>query len=194
MRVFFLLSKRFSAAPNPVSFTRRTFTSCTRGMIEFQPSILVSPWSVTQLRCARFTGSDVKTGNIIERREIHVQDMTLTYSYTDDETGNIVLMDPETYSQLEIPKHFFGKSIVYLQDDMNVKVQMYDERPVSASVPSRVTCKVAEASDAVKGSRGPRYKKVLLDNGETVDEVPAHIVAGDEIIIDTTKGHYISKA
>lgn len=39
-------------------------------------------------------------------------------------------------------------------DDMKVTVQLYDERPLSASIPHRVACTVAEAAQALKGS-GP---------------------------------------
>lgn len=39
-------------------------------------------------------------------------------------------------------------------DGMKVTVQLYDERPLAASIPQRVTCTVAEAAEAQKGS-GP---------------------------------------
>lgn len=39
-------------------------------------------------------------------------------------------------------------------DDMKVIVQLYDERPMAASIPNRATCTVVEAADVVKGS-GP---------------------------------------
>lgn len=41
---------------------------------------------------------------------------------------------------------------------MRVCVQMYDERPMSASIPTRVTCTVAETPIQVKGaSVTPQY-------------------------------------
>ncbi|KAK6163780.1 hypothetical protein DH2020_000644 [Rehmannia glutinosa] len=244
-----LLTKRLSAALRSYAATaasavtprnRQNFTTCTH-RIKFQSSgggLLDSPWSATQLRHARFTGADVRRGNVIQRRgkiyevikahhttqgrggaiihvelrdvdsgskvnerlrtdetleKIFVQEKSLTYLYTDDETGNIVLMEPDTYSQLEVPRHLFGESHVYLQDDMEVTVQLYDERPLSASIPHRVTCTVAEAAEALKGSsKTTPNKRVLLDNGLAV-QVPAHIVAGDKIIINTTDNTYASR-
>ncbi|PIN06433.1 hypothetical protein CDL12_21018 [Handroanthus impetiginosus] len=102
-------------------------------------------------------------------------------------------MEPDTYSQLEVPRHLFGESLVYLQDDMKVTVQLYDERPMSVSIPNRVTCTVAEAAQALKGSGPTPYKKVLLDNGLTV-QVPAHIFAGDKIIVSTSDNSYVGRA
>ncbi|GER50727.1 elongation factor P [Striga asiatica] len=151
--------------------------------------LLDSPWFATQLRGARFSGADVRPGNVIERRgklyevvkadhstqgrggaiiqvelrdvdsgskvnerlrtdekveKIYVEEKSLTYSYTDDETGNIVLMEPDTYNQLEVPRHLF--------DDMEITVQLYNEKPLAASIPHRVTCTVVEAGEALKGS------------------------------------------
>ncbi|KAL2540826.1 elongation factor P (EF-P) family protein [Abeliophyllum distichum] len=175
--------------------------------------LLASPWSATQLRRARFSGGDVRPGNVIERRgkiyqvvkaqhttqgrggaiiqvelrdidsgnklnerlrtdetveKVYVKEKSLTYLYTDDETGNVVLMDSETYGQLDVPKHLFGESVVYLQDDMK--------------------------AEPIKGiGATPHYKKVLLDNGLTI-QVPAHILSGDKILVNTTDNSYISKA
>ncbi|KAL7154351.1 hypothetical protein ABFS83_04G228300 [Erythranthe nasuta] len=243
-----LLTKRLSvvlrryAATSPLS--SQNFTTCTRP-IKFLPSVhpsgerlLESPWSATQLRGARFSGGDVRPGNVIERRgkiyevvkaqhstqgrggaiiqvelrdvdsgskvnerlrtdepieKIFVQEKSLEYLYTDDETGNIVLMEQGTYNQLEVPRHLFGDSLVYLQEEMEVTVQLYDDKPLSASIPNRVTCTVTEAADAVKGSGPTPYKKVLLENGRIV-QTPAHILTGDKIVINTTDNSYVSRA
>lgn len=43
-------------------------------------------------------------------------------------------------------------------DDMKVIVELYDNRPMSASVPKRVTCTVAEAQVPMKGiAATPQY-------------------------------------
>ncbi|OIT39141.1 hypothetical protein A4A49_26802 [Nicotiana attenuata] len=132
-----------------------------------------------------------RTDEPVER--VFVTEKSFTYLYTDDETGNIVLMEPKTYEQLDVPKHLFGESHVYLQDDMKVSVQMYDGRAMSASIPTRVTCTVAESEIPMRASATPQYKKVLLDNGVTV-QVPKHILEGDKIIVNTTDNSYMSRA
>ncbi|KAL8529038.1 hypothetical protein ACS0TY_006486 [Phlomoides rotata] len=195
--------------------------------------LLGSLWSTTQLRHARFSGSDVRPGNVIERRgklfevinahhttqgrggaimqvelrdvdsgnkvnerlrtdesveKIFVQEKLFTYAYTDDETGNIVLLD-KSYDQLEVPKHLFGESLVYLQDEMQVTVRLYDEKPLSVSIPVRVTCTVVDAAEALKG-RGPTpYKRAVLDNGLAV-KVPVHIAPGEKVVISTKDNTY----
>ncbi|PHT69930.1 hypothetical protein T459_25034 [Capsicum annuum] len=107
-----------------------------------------------------------RTDETLEK--VFVAEKSFRYLYTDEETGNIALMEPETYEQLDVPNHLFGECFVYLQDDMKVHVQLYDERAMSVSIPRRVTCTVAESEIPMRASATPQYKKVLLDNGLTV--------------------------
>ncbi|KAD5803538.1 hypothetical protein E3N88_14898 [Mikania micrantha] len=145
---------------------------------------------------------DVDSGNKVNERfrtdetveKIFVEAKSYTYLYTDEESETVVLMEPNTFIQLDVPKHLFGNSLAYLKDDITVSVELFNDRPMSASVPKRVTCTVVEAQVPMKGMGAtPHTKKVLLDNGLKV-EVPPHIITGDKILIDTTDDSYISRA
>ncbi|KAF5930089.1 hypothetical protein HYC85_030962 [Camellia sinensis] len=172
-------------------------------------AVLESPWSATQLRGAKFRGSDVvkaqhtvqgrggaciqvelrdiDSGNKINERlrtdeaieKVFVEEKPYTYLYTED--NFVVLAEPKTYDQLDVPKDLFGEAAVFMM-----------KGPMSASVPQRVTCKVVEAQVPMKGiAATPHYKKVLLDNGLTV-QVPAHVLAGDQIVVNTSDNSYIT--
>eukprot|EP00268_Persea_americana_P031884 TRINITY_DN31148_c0_g2_i3.p1 TRINITY_DN31148_c0_g2~~TRINITY_DN31148_c0_g2_i3.p1 ORF type:complete len:108 (+),score=21.83 TRINITY_DN31148_c0_g2_i3:381-704(+) len=105
-----------------------------------------------------------------------------------------MLMEPNTFDQVEVNKDLFGKAAAYLKEDMKVSLQMYDGKPMSASVPQRVTCTVTEAQSPMKGlTATPQYKRVLLDNGLTV-LAPPFIRTGDQIVINTTDDSYITRA
>nr|CAD1818471.1 unnamed protein product [Ananas comosus var. bracteatus] len=78
-----------------------------------------------------------------------VEEKSFTFLY--HEGDSVMLMEPTTFEQLEVPKEMFGKAAAYLKDDMSVTVQYYDGRPMSASVPQRVTCTVVEAQPNTKG-------------------------------------------
>ncbi|XP_021714945.1 uncharacterized protein LOC110682903 isoform X1 [Chenopodium quinoa] len=196
-----------------------------------------SPWSVYQRRGVKVAGSEVRTGNIVQRKgriyqvikaqhtqhgrggasiqvelrdvdtgnkvterfrtdesleRVYVEEKTFQYLYSEGDM--VVLTDPETFEQLEVPKELFGKNAVYLKEDMTVRVQYYDGRPMSTTVPYRVTCTVVEAQAPMKGlSVNPQYKKVLLDNGLTV-LAPPFIVTGDAIVVNTADDSYITRA
>nr|GEV01661.1 triacylglycerol lipase-like 1 [Tanacetum cinerariifolium] len=102
---------------------------------------------------------DVDSGNKVNERfrtdetveKVYVEAKSYTYLYTDEETDSVVLMEPKTFVQLDVPKHLFGDSLAYLKDDITVSVELYNDKPMSASVPKRVTCTVVEAQAAMKG-------------------------------------------
>ncbi|XP_020973171.1 uncharacterized protein LOC107625199 isoform X1 [Arachis ipaensis] len=139
----------------------------------------------------------MNTDDNIERA--FVNEKTFMYMCMDHD-GTVVLMDPNTFDQIEVSRDLFGKNASYLQvivvfgqssgsnGEMKVKVQFFDEKPLSASVPKRVTCTVKEGIAAT-----PRNKKVVLENGIIV-EVPPHIVAGDAIVINTEDDSYLERA
>ncbi|XP_010257640.1 PREDICTED: uncharacterized protein LOC104597664 isoform X3 [Nelumbo nucifera] len=143
---------------------------------------------------------DVDTGNKITERfrtdeaieRVFVEDKSFTFLYA--EGDSIMIMEPNTFEQMEIHKDMFGKNAAYLKDDMAVTLQFYDGKLMSASVPHRVTCTIAEAQDPMKGiTATPQYKRALLDNGLTV-MVPSFIRTGDEVVINTTDDSYITRA
>lgn len=46
---------------------------------------------------------------------------------------------------------------MFFIDDMKVNVQLYNERAMSASIPTRVTCTVAESEIPMRASATPQY-------------------------------------
>lgn len=143
---------------------------------------------------------DVDSGNKITERfrtdeaieRVFVEEKSYTYLYTEGDC--VLLMEPNTFEQVDVHRDMFGKAAAYLKDNMKVTLQTYDGKPMSASVPQRVTCTVAEAQPTVKGlTATPRYKRVTLDNGLTV-LAPQFIETGDEIVINTTDDSYITRA
>ncbi|KAJ8432684.1 hypothetical protein Cgig2_034010 [Carnegiea gigantea] len=180
--------------------------------------LLASPsWSFYQRRGSKVLGSEVLKAQHtqhgrggasiqVELRDVDSGNKVTERFRTDEAIENLTLLtrhdmyrywlwiwvSPETFDQIEVPKELFGSAAVYLKDDMTVTVQYFDDRPMSASVPHRVTCKVVEAQTPMKGlSVNPQYKKVLLDNGLTV-LAPPFIVSGDEIVVNTIDDSYIT--
>ncbi|XP_020973178.1 uncharacterized protein LOC107625199 isoform X3 [Arachis ipaensis] len=111
----------------------------------------------------------MNTDDNIERA--FVNEKTFMYMCMDHD-GTVVLMDPNTFDQIEVSRDLFGKNASYLQvivvfgqssgsnGEMKVKVQFFDEKPLSASVPKRVTCTVKEGIAATP--RLPKYLSRLL--------------------------------
>ncbi|CAL9104635.1 Elongation factor [Musa troglodytarum] len=235
----FLRTLLFGNFPPPPSPASSSIATLVRGSLDrsLPCATLAAPWSALQSRGAKVLGTDVRIGNVIQRKgrmyqvlkaqhtqhgrggatiqvelrdvdtgnkiterfrtdealeRVFVEDKSFTYLYQEGEF--VMLMEPSTFEQIEVQKELFGKASAYLKEDMTVKLQYYDGKPMSASVPHRVTCKVVQAQPNIKGlTAAPQYKKVVLDNGLTV-HAPPFVETGDEIIINTTDDSYITRA
>ena len=74
-----------------------------------------------------------------------------------------------------MPEDLVGEAAAFLQDGMEVKLDMYDERPISVELPDQIEATVVEADAVVKGqTASSSYKPAVLDNGVRV-MVPPHI-------------------
>jgi elongation factor P len=106
----------------------------------------------------------------------------------------LVFMDTDTYEQVSLPEDLLGEAAAFLQDGMQVKLDMYDERPISVELPDQVEATIVEADAVVKGqTASSSYKPALLDNGVRV-LVPPHITAGTKIVVDVYNQEYVRRA
>ncbi|KAJ6961184.1 hypothetical protein NC652_000165 [Populus alba x Populus x berolinensis] len=76
---------------------------------------------------------------------VFVEERSFTCLYTEHES--VYLMDLEKFEQLEVPLILFGQAAAYLKEEMKVKMQLFDGRPLSGSIPKQVTCVIKETQD-----------------------------------------------
>ncbi|KAF9688588.1 hypothetical protein SADUNF_Sadunf01G0003900 [Salix dunnii] len=96
----------------------------------------------------------------------------------------------EKFEQLEVPLSLFGQAAAYLKEEMKVKMQFFDGRPLSGSIPKQVTCIIKETQDH---AATPRYKKAVLDNGLII-QVPTYVETGEEVVVNTEDGSFVTRA
>ncbi|MGQ3231213.1 MAG: elongation factor P, partial [Blastomonas fulva] len=105
-----------------------------------------------------------------------------------------VFMDQENYEQITIAAKLLGDEAAFLQDGMQVTLEMYDERPISVQLPDQIEATIVEADAVVKGqTASSSYKPAILDNGVRV-MVPPHISSGTRIVVDVYAKEYVRKA
>ena len=131
----------------------------------------------------------VKTQEKLERA--FVEDVDYTYLYEDGD--NYVFMHPETYEQVMVPSDMVGDSAPWLQENMTVILQMYNEGPVSISLPKSAVAEIAETEPVVKGqTASSSFKPATLDNGVRV-MVPPHIGVGTRIVVNLEDNSYMNR-
>jgi elongation factor P len=106
----------------------------------------------------------------------------------------LVVMDTETYEQVQLPAELLGDRRPFLQDGMMIVVEYYEEEALNASLPQKVTCKVAETEPVVKGQTAANsFKPAILDNGVKIT-VPPFVGQDEDIVVNTETMEYVERA
>ncbi|BAW18150.1 Elongation factor P [Mycoplasmopsis bovigenitalium] len=144
---------------------------------------------VKNLRTGAITIKSYTGGTMIKKA--HIDKRPMNYLYSDGE--NIILMDNETYEQVEIPLKNVEWEMNFLKEGSTVKIRKFGEEILDVELDASVTLEVTEAPDAVKGNttNNPQ-KKVKVETGFEL-ETPMFIKEGDVIVISTESGKYISR-
>ena len=106
----------------------------------------------------------------------------------------LTFMHLETFEQIELNADLVGEPLPFLQENMEVTIELYEEEPISISLPESVVLEVTEADAVEKGqTASSSYKPAMLENGVKV-MVPPHIEAGTKIVVNTAEGTYMERA
>jgi len=102
-------------------------------------------------------------------------------------------MDTENYEQTFITKDQLGDNIKFLQDNMELAVLFFDDKPIDVTLPIFVNLVVTVAEPWAKGdTSGNDTKPVTVESGFEL-QVPPFVVEGDKIQIDTRTGAYVTR-
>ena len=138
----------------------------------------------------RKTNVRFRSADTVERVRLDTKEFQYLYA----EGDQLVFMDKETYEQIQLPTDLLGDAAAFLQDGMDVTLELYDERPISVELLEQVEATIVEADAVVKGqTASSSYKPAVLDNGVRV-MVPPHIESGTRIIVDVYAREYVRKA
>lgn len=136
------------------------------------------------------TSDRYKTTEQVERAFIESRDYNYLYSDDDGHT----FMNGETFDQVSVPKDVLGDQAAYLQENMTVKLSVYEGMVVAAELPARVVLEIVETEPTMKGqTASSSYKPAKLSNGVKTN-VPGHIVTGTRVVIETADGSYVERA
>ena len=131
-----------------------------------------------------------RSAESVERIRLDTKDFQYLYA----EGDMLVFMDKENYEQINLSAELIGDAAEFLQDGMEVTLEMYEERPISVQLPDTIEATVVEADAVVKGqTASASYKPAILDNGVRV-MVPPHIAAGTRIVVDVYEKTYVRRA
>jgi len=131
-----------------------------------------------------------RSADKVERVRLEQKDQQFLY----EDSGMLVLMDTDTYEQVQLASDLLGERRPFLQDGMMIVVEYYEDEAINAALPQKVTCKVVETEPVVKGQTAANsFKPAILDNGVKVS-VPPFVGQDEDIIVNTETMEYLERA
>jgi elongation factor P len=116
------------------------------------------------------------------------------YQFLFAEGELLTFMNNETYEQINVSSDLVGEPLPFLREGMTVTMEMYEEEPISVSLPETVVEQIVEAEPVVKGqTASSSYKPAILANGVRV-MVPPHVESGTRIVVNTADASYVERA
>ncbi|GGD50098.1 elongation factor P [Erythrobacter arachoides] len=138
----------------------------------------------------RKTNVRFRSADTVEKVRLDTKD----YQFLYEDGSQLVFMDADTYEQINLDSDLLGDARPFLQDGMQVSLELWEERPISVALPNQVEATIVDADAVVKGqTASSSYKPAMLDNGVRI-MVPPHIESGTRIVVDVYEQSYVGKA
>jgi elongation factor P len=115
---------------------------------------------------------------------------TMQYLYDDGE--NLQFMDTATYDQVTIAHDQVGDLLKWMIDGMVVEVLFHNGSAIDVEIPQTVEYKIVDAPPNFKGDTQGGRKPATIESGAVI-QVPFHVLEGDVIRVDTSRGEYLEK-
>ncbi len=144
---------------------------------------------IKNLMTGKVLDQTFRSGEKVKRPDLAEREMQFLYR----EGDNFYLMDNETYEQLALTADQLGDAVLYLIENLNLKVLFFNQQPVAAELPNFVELTVAQAEPGVKGDTASGGSKPATLESGAVIQVPLFINEGDRVKVDTRTGTYIER-
>jgi elongation factor P len=145
---------------------------------------------IKNLMTGKVLDQTFRSGEKVEKPDL--VELEMQFLYREGDTFH--LMDNATYEQLALTGEQLGDAVLFLTENMNVKVLFFNQQPVTAEVPNFVELTVAQTEPGVKGDTASGGSKPATLESGAVIQVPLFINEGDRLKVDTRTGNYIERA
>lgn len=148
----------------------------------------------------RTTLRNYVTGNSVEKtfragtkiEEANIYKETKQFTYKDG--AQYVFMDLTTYEEYRLNEKDVGDKAKFLKEGMDCNLLFWNGKVIDFELPITVKLTVVDVDPGVKGDTAQGGSKpATLDTGAVVS-VPLFINRGEEILVDTRNGQYMSRA
>nr|Q3ATP1.1 RecName: Full=Elongation factor P; Short=EF-P [Chlorobium chlorochromatii CaD3] len=133
----------------------------------------------------RFSSSETVDVIVTERKQ---------YQYLYRDGSDFVMMDNNTFEQINVPEVALGEGANFMKDNINVTIVFSDDGSIlQVELPTFVEVEVTDTNPASKDDRATSgTKPAIVETGAEVN-VPMFIQIGSVIRVDTRTGEYIER-
>ena len=121
----------------------------------------------------------------IERKEME-------YSYNDGDL--YYFMDPETYELVPVNSSILPDNFKFVKENFVCRILSYKGNVFGVEPPTTVTLKIVKTDPGFRGDTATNVTKPAILETDAEIKVPLFIDEGEEIIVDTRTGEYVSRA
>jgi elongation factor P len=121
----------------------------------------------------------------------NIQEKGMQYLYQNK--GEFCFMDTENFEQIFLSVEQLKENRLFLKENTNVKVLIYNDRIMDVELPNFVDLEVAQTEPGIKGNTVTGGgKPATLESGGVI-QVPLFVNIGDTVRIDTRSKEYIER-
>ena len=132
----------------------------------------------------RFRSSDAVEKVILEEKK---------FNFLFEDEINYHFIDKISFEQILVNKSLIGEKGKLLKENIEVKINFFEDNPLSIDLPTTIVCKIKSTDASIKGQTvSSSYKPAIMENNIKI-LVPPFIKTDDEILIDTRTLEYVKK-
>lgn len=120
-----------------------------------------------------------------------VMEVKMQVLYSDGTSWHF--MNNKNYEQMEITIEDLGDTALFLQDELEVSVLLYNGRPIDLDLPNFIEAEIVECEPGVKGDTVQGGSKAATLSTGAVIQVPLFVEQGESIKVDTRTREYASR-
>ncbi len=143
---------------------------------------------------------NIKTGKVLDNtfrsgekvETVRVERKTYQYLYREGES--LVLMDNETYEQINVSAQLIGDAEKFLKEGLDIDLLLDDnDEIVTVETPIFINLEVTQTEPGFRGDTATNVMKpATLETGAQIN-VPLFINEGDVLKVDTRTGSYVER-
>ena len=142
---------------------------------------------------------NLRTGSIAEQTfnagikipTAHINKQQMQYLYASGDTYSF--MNMETYEQIELKESQIKDQVKFLKEGLNVYITFYEGEMLGIDLPEKIDYKITSTEPAIKGNTATSATKDAIVETGLLVKVPLFIDEGEEIIVSTKDGKYVSR-